>query len=209
MKTSLFALPFAALALAATSLHAQVITTTPTLPDSPPAFYASTPGMSVVYAVPGLGLLWLRNFNLCDWTAAGSLNAHATFQISQDPIHFTPVTASGPLAWSNNDPHSTGTFATELTQMDLSGGSEFGMLYLRESPTQASIGQTTVTDIGGGEYSTDSYFDVMPEISFDDTTWLDPNTTLRLGMGAPEPSATALLALGASGLFFQRLRRRQ
>ena len=38
---------------------------------------------------------------------------------------------------------------------------------VRESPTLASLGQTTITDIGGGSFKIDSFFDIFTKLSLD------------------------------------------
>lgn len=44
---------------------------------------------------------------------------------------------------------------------------------IRESPTLASTGQTTITDVGGGEFSITSFFDIFTELSVDGgQTWM-------------------------------------
>lgn len=59
-------------------------------------------------------------------------------------------------------------FDTEMLQLDISGGP----LLIRESPTRASTGRTAVTDVGGGMYQIDSFFDVFTELSLDGgQTW--------------------------------------
>jgi hypothetical protein len=59
-------------------------------------------------------------------------------------------------------------FDTEMLQLDISGGP----LMIRESPTRASTGRTAVTDLGGGMYQIDSFFDVFTELSLDGgQTW--------------------------------------
>ena len=40
-------------------------------------------------------------------------------------------------------------------------------ILIREDPAQASVGQTTITDLGGGLYHIDSFFDVFTELSVD------------------------------------------
>lgn len=103
--------------------------------------------------------------------------------------------------------NGTGTFSTELLQMNLSGSLPEGV-QLRESPTQSSTGLLTVTPVGGS-YSFDSFFDVFFEISLDDgVTWLPADRPVRLTLDTPEPSALVLSLAGLLLLAAQRLRRR-
>ena len=63
---------------------------------------------------------------------------------------------------------TVGSFVTEIISMNLLGEMPgFGMIEIRESPTMASIGQTAITDIGGGLYEIESFFDVFTELSVD------------------------------------------
>jgi hypothetical protein len=68
--------------------------------------------------------------------------------------------------------HQTGPtrfFDTEMLQLDLNAG---GCVLIRESPTKASTGKTAITDLGGGMFRVDSFFDVFTELSTDcGQTW--------------------------------------
>lgn len=101
--------------------------------------------------------------------------------------------------------NTTGTFNTEMLSMNLSGG---GVL-LRESPTQASTGQTTITDIGGGLYAIDSFFDIWLEISYDNgLNWSAQLASPTTGQAfthvelqpVPVPAAAWLFGSGLMGL---------
>jgi hypothetical protein len=81
----------------------------------------------------------------------------------------------------------------ELNLTGLLGGVEPFML--RESPTLASTGQTTITLEPGGTYRIDSFFDVFTELS------LDGGTTWAQGVG---PVPVALMGLAAWGLLWAR-----
>lgn len=87
---------------------------------------------------------------------------------------------------------------------------------IRESPTLASTGQTTVTPIGGGLFQIDSFFDVFTELSLDGgATWLPSVNTTHTApyaghvelQGVPEPSTFALIGLGLATLPFLRRKR--
>src|SRR5207249_3244336 len=66
----------------------------------------------------------------------------------------------------------------------------------RESPSFESLGHTQLTDIGGGLFRIDSFFDVFVEISFDGQTWLSSsNGPAHLDL-VPAPGAGALVGLG-------------
>jgi hypothetical protein len=67
---------------------------------------------------------------------------------------------------------------------------------VRESPTLASLGETTITDLGGGTYRIDSFFDIFTELSLDNgTTWIPSSSVERVEL-IPEPTSLALLAIG-------------
>lgn len=69
---------------------------------------------------------------------------------------------------------TTGSWPTEIISMDLRGSLPGGPnLVIRESPTQSSGGQSTITDIGDGNFQIDSFFDIFTEVSFDDgNSWI-------------------------------------
>ena len=62
---------------------------------------------------------------------------------------------------------TTGSWDTEILSMDLSGNVGGVDIDIRESPSLPSPGETSVTDIGGGEFVIDSFFDVFTELSVD------------------------------------------
>src|SRR5262249_9413535 len=96
-------------------------------------------------------------------------NSSLTGRISVNGSPDQPTSGAGPcdtLVFGKVG-HITGTFNTEMLSLDLSGTSPFGPYMVRESPTLPSLGQTTITDIGGGMYHIDSFFDVFTELSID------------------------------------------
>jgi hypothetical protein len=99
-------------------------------------------------------------------------------------------------------------FNTEMLQLDISGGTLPAGLMLRESPTLASTGLTSVADFGDGTYGIDSFFDVYPELSLDGGINWFPDLTPPAHMTlSPEPSSFALLGLGASLAVAANIRR--
>lgn len=87
------------------------------------------------------------------------------------PVH---ATLTGPVTTRTFGKigHTTGTFDTEIVSMSLSGSVGGYDIQIRESPTLASLGGTTITDLGGGLYEIDSFFDVFTELSVDGGAWM-------------------------------------
>ena len=100
-----------------------------------------------------------------------------------------------------------------MLQMDLSGPNG---LMIRQSSSTASTGQTTISDIGGGQFQISSFFDVFTELSLDSgQTWTpsQQGTILTLAP-VPEPStmiagALLLLPFGLQGIRKLRNSRQQ
>jgi hypothetical protein len=92
----------------------------------------------------------------------------------------------------NHQSGSTRFFDTEMLQLDLSGGTLPAGMLIRESPTLASTGQTTIQDPSGGNFRIDSFFDVFVELSFDGgATWIPSNGPGHMtltGPGCPTPT---------------------
>lgn len=128
--------------------------------------------------------------------------------IQQGPAQ--PFQATGPVTTLVHGltGQTTGSFDTEMLSMDLSGNSPFGPMMIRESPTLASLGHTTVTDLGGGggggPYQIDSFFDIFTELSIDGgQTWIHSNGPARVDL-VPLPEPIGLALLGIAGLALRR-----
>ncbi len=119
------------------------------------------------------------------------------------PVFIYPAPVSVRVTCSNETP-PTGTFDTEMLQLDLTGP---GGVMIRESPTKASTGQTTITDIGGGMYHIDSFFDVWTELSIDGgMNWIPSDFATQMCLGdIPSPAGASVL--GIAGLLAMRRRR--
>ncbi len=105
------------------------------------------------------------------------------------------------------------TFDTEMFSLHggIFGDPDFDLLTLRAGAEFGlpSPGQTTLTEIGGGAYNVDSFFDITYEIDFQGAPGgildgLAGTTTgsirIQAGEPIPEPSTFVLAALGLLGL---------
>jgi hypothetical protein len=118
-----------------------------------------------------------------------------------------PVTLTGSSVvdiLNNYRQDDTGTFATTMIQLNLSGVTGVYPLNIRVDPNKTSTGQTTITDIGGGEYKIDSFFDIFTEISFDyGNSWTPATSSTHVDL-MPEPASLGMLSLGALLLLRRR-----
>jgi hypothetical protein len=121
--------------------------------------------------------------------------------------NFGPFTGVGPVSVrvvATNDPQ---VFDTEMLSMNISGGTMPPGVMIRESPTRASTGRTTIMPMGA-MYSIDSFFDVFTEVSFDGgQVWHASSTSGRVEL-VPEPSSIVLAALGFVAFLVWRQRGR-
>ncbi|MCI0332132.1 MAG: PEP-CTERM sorting domain-containing protein [Planctomycetes bacterium] len=193
-------------------------------PDLPPIIpegvYLSPQDVHAKYSGPALEVVLsmvehqpfaaLPPRSICDPTGTGGCDEHHEFNsmlhamvsINGGPLQ--PIEMQGPVmtvAYGKGPGDTTGTFDTEMLSMSLSGMG--GAVMIRESPTRASTGKTSITDIGGGMYHIDSFFDVFTELSLDGgQNWIPKSglrgTRVNLG-GVPEPASVVLLALGLLG----------
>ncbi len=79
------------------------------------------------------------------------------------------------------------TLKTEVVQLDLSGGTLPPDVMLRESPTRASIGRTSIRSVPGG-YRISSFFDIFTELSLDGgRTWTPSCDVLHIAAEETAP----------------------
>ncbi len=116
-------------------------------------------------------------------TQTGTMDVELTLVGAAGPVH-----VSTPASFEMRTTGvTTGTFDTEMTALSISGGGLPVGMMLRESPTRASTGQTTITDIGGGKYEVSSFFDIFTELSVDGgATWSPADAPLHVEL-APAP----------------------
>ena len=87
----------------------------------------------------------------------------------------------------------TGTFDTEIIAMSLVGSMSGGPdVVINVLP---SSGRTSITDLGGGQWQIDSFFDVFTEISVDGGAFVPSTAPMRMVL-EPEPATLGLLLIG-------------
>lgn len=114
---------------------------------------------------PTLGVTQLHVF---DGSASGeiSLDGGATF------AGWTGACTGTCQLTSYLDDGGARYFDTEMLALNLSGGTLPETFMLRESPTRASIGRTSIRQSSNGQYGMESFFDVFTEMSLDSgATW--------------------------------------
>ena len=169
-------------------------------------YITNTPGSSVTFGSITLTSLKIDNPSSQVAPPGSGLTVSSFFDV------FTEISLTGFGTSSATSPATvrytnvyTGEFisqfATEMLSLNISVGP--GVM-IRESPTLASAGGTTITDLGGS-FAIDSFFDVFTELSTDGgQSWTPSSDKLRITSVTPEPATMCLLGLG--GLLLRRRR---
>jgi len=111
-----------------------------------------------------------------------------------------PVDLTGPVSievfgYSNGQ---LGTFNTQMLSMDLTGNLPGHSVEIKLDPSNATNGQTTISNAGGGEFNIHSFFDVFTELSLDGGPYI-PSTGGAMVTLQPVPEPVGLVALSGLG----------
>ncbi|MAE61044.1 MAG: hypothetical protein CMJ49_06775 [Planctomycetaceae bacterium] len=118
-----------------------------------------------------------------------------------------PVTLTGLMVMDvlGKGTDTTGSWDTEILSMSLTG--DIPGMQIREHPGMDSTGRVSVTDIGGGLYHIDSFFDVFTELSLDGgQSWTPAQSSVRMVL-VPAPAALPV-GLALRGVIGTRRHRR-
>jgi len=116
------------------------------------------------------------------------------------------------IAYGRTSDTETGPFSTQMLSMDMTGTVGGNSVVLMLDPARPTMGQTTITSLGGGMFNISSFFDVFTEISLDGGVTFTPQTggpTVVTLQTVPEPSSLVLCATASIiGLAYAGWRRR-
>ena len=211
----MFAKPFVSFAFLAGTISAMagVVTNSPNLPPNAGAYVSPAAVHACYPTCPNIDLNNISHsfFTNIVRTPSGAneietFNSIATGLVSVSGGAFQPITLAGPVQTMvfNKIGNVTGTFNTEMLALNLSGGG----VMIRESPTLQSTGQTTIADLGGGNFRIDSFFDIFTELSLDGgATWIPSNGPTHVDLvPGPEPAAGLLVGAMLAALVLYRCR---
>ena len=136
------------------------------------------------------------------WVVDSTFNFNYSVDLRRGNDPFTTHTGTGTAHIVGTAPAGPGPreFDMEMLSFDISGVyNGVSPFLIRESPTLASTGRTTIESLPGGQYRIDSFFDVFTEMSVDGgATWAPM---------VPEPSAMLLSFLATAGICLTNRRR--
>jgi hypothetical protein len=122
----------------------------------------------IIYSSPASQVTFETSFD--QGQTWNSFAAPASFSV-------TATVITNPFPWA--------VYRTEMTQLNISGGSLPAGFMIRESPSKLSLGRTTVKAASGG-YRISSFFDVFLEVSTDNgNTWTPADSPAVVGLMPP------------------------
>ena len=189
----------------ANASHASVITDTATLPLLGVPYVASNPvgcfataGVCVSGGAFTLGLPVSSSFSGIGQDIISSITYAATLtNLSNVPIG--PVQLSGTFeqqVLGRTFATETGSWATTIIALTLSGPVLGHTLTLTQDPAQQSNGNTSIAPVGGGRFIVDSFFDVFFELTLDSVPPLQTKGGPIHVNAVPLPGALPLFATG-------------
>jgi len=122
-------------------------------------------------------------------TQVHSFGSHLFLQVSADGgATFQDVHTAAAVSARVTSAEIVGNtryFDTEMLQLDISGGGLPPNVRIRESPTRASLGRTSIAQLPGGGFEISSFFDIFTELSLDNGQTWEPTTNGAVRMGLP------------------------
>jgi hypothetical protein len=218
IRLSAFAL--IVLALGQAPARADVIQLTTILP--PPTGAYTLPSFVCITAVCFSNIVVSGFVNTSDVFAGGNemVDTNAVFVADVFQNHLgSPGASLGPLStpgtmnftyFDRTDPGQLGTFRAAITNFDFMGTFNAHPFEFRQNPDMVSVGETTITQAGGGrEFRVTSFFDVFAELSLNNGPFVPgPERAFTLTT-VPEPASMQLVLCGLIGLARAvRMRRR-
>ncbi len=170
----------------------EVTETSPNLP-SPGGAYASSAELDAAFQ-PGILVQETRLDNFSQstpppppgGTQIHTFNASLHFMVSVNGgASFTPSSAPAACQMrvtSSQDEGGTRFFDTEMLSLNISGGMLPAGVMLRESPSKASLGRTSIRQIPNNPPMVSSFFDIFTELSLDGGQTWQPSTIAPLGL---------------------------
>lgn len=205
------------LLIASEAASAAVITNSPSLPA--PGVYATPAGQADCFPAEDGCLVGLEFIPLPGgpitrtFDAAGdhiAFNAELSGTVTD--LMLNPI---GPFDFSGSAAEivsgrasdtATGTFSSQLLSLSVAGVFNEMDLVIQLDPGRASTGQTSITNVGGGNFQISSFFDVFFEVQIDQGPFATSNTAAAFDLvPVPEPPAVflagaALMMLAAKSL---------
>jgi hypothetical protein len=126
------------------------------------------------------------------------IQAHLSVNGGPDQMIDAPAQVTVQMTKTGGADNQTGTFQTEMLQLDIQGGNLPPGVMIRESPTLQSTGQTSISHNGTG-YHIDSFFDIFTELSVDGGATWHPSTA-GPGHMTLSPGANTIPTLNQWGL---------